>query len=143
MIKITDFLLSKSIFYVKNCPNCSSFFSLKNINLGACFLLLPVLKNFNFSSTSFTKILLIFWSLDLERRLIWQKNCFMEKCYFSLNQPPIWCASCWKNLKCYLMYSNLETSIVFEKCASFLLNVPRQCSLVKMVKAWPVRLPCL
>ena len=31
-----------------------------------------------------------------------KKFCFMKKCYFSLNQPLIWCASCWKNLKCYL-----------------------------------------
>ena len=32
--------LSKSIFYVKNHPNLSQFFSLKNTNLGAHFLLL-------------------------------------------------------------------------------------------------------
>ena len=41
--------LSKSIFYVKNYPNLSQFFfSLKNINLGACFLLLTFFENFNF-----------------------------------------------------------------------------------------------
>ena len=49
--------------------------------------------------------MLIFQLLDLERRLIWQKICFMKKCYFSLNQPPIWWAVCWKNLKCYLLLS--------------------------------------
>ena len=41
--------LSKSIFYVKNYPNLSQFFfSLKNINLGAHFLLLTFFENFNF-----------------------------------------------------------------------------------------------
>ena len=48
--------------------------------------------------------MLIFQLLDLERRLIWQKICFMKKCYFSLNEPPIWWASCRKNLKCYLLH---------------------------------------
>ena len=27
----------------------------------------------------------------------------MEKCYSSLNYATIWCASCWKNLTCYLV----------------------------------------
>ena len=55
--------------------------------------------------------IVIFRSLDLERRLIWQKICFMNKCYFSLNYPPIWWAVCWKNLKCYLisMYSGSKS----------------------------------
>ena len=44
-----------------------------------------------------------FWSLDLERVLIYQKIFLIKKCYFSLNQATIWCRSCWKNLKCYLM----------------------------------------
>ena len=52
--------------------------------------------------------MLIFQLLDLERRLIWQKICFMKKCYFSLNQPPIWWAVCWKNLKCYLISNHLK-----------------------------------
>ena len=41
----------------------------------------------------------IFRSLDLERMLIWQKNFFMKKSYFSLKEATIW----WKILKCYLM----------------------------------------
>ena len=56
--------------------------------------------------------MLIFQLLDLERRLIWQKICFMKKCYFSLNEAPIWCTSCSKNLKCYLM---LLQRVVFLK----------------------------
>ena len=32
--------------------------------------------------------IVIFRSLDLERRLIWQKICFMKKCYFSLINLP-------------------------------------------------------
>ena len=40
--------LSKSIFYVKNHPNLSQFFSLKNTNLGAHFLLLTFFDKINF-----------------------------------------------------------------------------------------------
>ena len=40
--------LSKSIFYVKNHSNLSHFFSLKNTNLGAHFLLLTFFDNINF-----------------------------------------------------------------------------------------------
>ena len=40
--------LSKSIFYVKNHPNLSHFFSLKNTNLGAHLLLLTFFDNVNF-----------------------------------------------------------------------------------------------
>ena len=40
--------LSKSIFYVNVSESFSFFFSLKNINLGACFLLLTFFENFNF-----------------------------------------------------------------------------------------------
>ena len=46
--------LSKSIFYVKNHPNLSHFFSLKNTNVGAHFLLLTF-----FDRTIFLKILLL------------------------------------------------------------------------------------
>ena len=49
----------------------------------------------------------IFRSLDLERTLIWQNSFFMKKCYFSLNKATIWCGSCWKNLKCYLVHKGL------------------------------------
>ena len=31
------------------------------------------------------------------------KKSFMKKCYLSFNQAPIWCGSCWKNLKCYII----------------------------------------
>ena len=40
--------LSKSIFYVKNHPNLSQFFSLKNTNLGAHFLLMIFFDKINF-----------------------------------------------------------------------------------------------
>ena len=40
--------LQLSIFYAKNSPNLSIFFSLKNISLGADFLVLTLLDNFNF-----------------------------------------------------------------------------------------------
>ena len=40
--------LSKLIFYVKNHLNVSHFFSLKNTNLGAHFLLLTFFDNVNF-----------------------------------------------------------------------------------------------
>jgi hypothetical protein len=43
-------VLSKSIFYVKNHYNLSQFFSLKNTNLGAHFLLLTFFENINFKS---------------------------------------------------------------------------------------------
>ena len=46
--KSTIIWLSKSIFYVKNHPNLSGFFSLKNMNLGAYFLLLTFFDNLNF-----------------------------------------------------------------------------------------------
>ena len=47
--KTAKIWLSKSIFYVKNYRNLSKFFfSLKNIILGACFLLLTFFENFNF-----------------------------------------------------------------------------------------------
>ena len=69
----------------KNTRNFLNFFSLKNINLGAHFLLLTFFENFNFQCTLFTKIMPIFRSLDLEGMLIYQENFFMEKCYSSLN----------------------------------------------------------
>ena len=67
------------------CQKWFDFFSLKNISLEDGFLLMSFFENFNFWSTLFTKIMLIFQLLDLEWRLIWQKICFMKKCYFSLN----------------------------------------------------------
>ena len=52
----------------------------------------------------------IFWSLNLERTLIYQKKFFMKKCYFLSNKATIWCGSCWKILKSYLtnIYSNFH-----------------------------------
>ena len=40
--------LSKSIFNVKNHPDISDFFSLKNLNLGSTFLLLTFFDSINF-----------------------------------------------------------------------------------------------
>ena len=48
----------------------------------------------------------IFWSLDLESILIYQKCFLMKKCYFPLNVEnvyTIWCGSCWNYFKCYLL----------------------------------------
>ena len=46
--KSAKILLSKSILDVKNHLNLSDFFSLKNTNLGAHFLLLTFFDNINF-----------------------------------------------------------------------------------------------
>ena len=46
--KSDEIWLSKSIFNVKNYPKLSDFFSLKNTNLGAHFLLLTFIDNINF-----------------------------------------------------------------------------------------------
>ena len=46
-----------------------NFFPMKNINLDACFFLLKFFENFNFQSTSFTKIMPIFQLLDSEQML--------------------------------------------------------------------------
>ena len=58
--------LSKSIFYVKNYPNLSQFFfSLKNINLGARFLLLTFFDNIIFYITFLTKMMPNFWHFPI------------------------------------------------------------------------------
>ena len=71
-----------SIFYVKNYPHLSQFFFMKEYQFRGMFLLLTFFENFNFLSTLFTEIMLIFRSLDLERKLIWQKNFVCEKVLF-------------------------------------------------------------
>ena len=81
----------------------------------------------------FTKIMLIFQLLDLERRLIWQKICFMKKCYFSLNQPPIWWAVYWKNLKCYLLCIS-STSILY----TILPSQIGRCLLTLHTSVWKI-----
>jgi hypothetical protein len=63
--------LSKSIFYVKNHPNISQlFFSLKNTNLGANFLLLTLNQ---FLNHFITKMRPYFWQLVINRKLKVQK----------------------------------------------------------------------
>ena len=52
--------LSMSIFYVKNHPNLSQFFSLKNTNLEAHFLLLAFFDKINFLTTLLLKLSQIF-----------------------------------------------------------------------------------
>ena len=86
--------LSKSIFFVKKHPNLSQFL-FHWYQFRGIFLSLTLFENFNFQSTLFTKIMLIFWSIDLELMLIWQ--------FFLWKIAPIWCGSCWKNLNCYLV----------------------------------------
>ena len=55
--------LSKSIFYIKNHPNLSDFFSLKNKNLEAHYMLLTFFDNINFYITLFSKMMPKFWQL--------------------------------------------------------------------------------
>ena len=38
----------------------------------------------------------------------------MKKCYFSLNWPPIWWASCWKNLKFYLICNSVRVNLSWQ-----------------------------
>ena len=67
--------------------------------------------------------MLIYKLLDLERRLIWQTICFMKKCYFLLILPPIWWAVCWKNLKCYLLFTHTTFKRrAFQTCKKFSSN---------------------
>ena len=123
MIEKCQFLTFKVNFLCqKLSESFSFFFSLKNINLGAHFLLLSFFGNFNFWSTLFTKIMLIFWLIDLGRMLIWQKFFFMKKCYFSNNSPPIWCANCRKNLKCYLIKSLCIISSSLQKLGHYFVT---------------------
>ena len=66
--KSAKFGLSKWIFYVKNHPNLSDFFfSLKNKNLGAHFLLLTFFDKMNFQITLFTKMMPYFWQLAISK----------------------------------------------------------------------------
>ena len=71
LMKSAYFWLSKSICYVKNYPNLYKKFSLKNIILGADFLLLMFFENLNFQSTLFSKIMPLFCKLNSE---LWLKR---------------------------------------------------------------------
>ena len=73
MIENCQLLTFKVNFPHQKSSESFSLFSLKNINLGAHFLLLTFFENFNFLSTLFTKIMPIFRSLDLEGMLIYQE----------------------------------------------------------------------
>ena len=61
----------------------------------------------------------IFWSLDLEGVLIWQKFSFMKKYYFSLNSATIWCGNWWKILKSYLL--NKYHALLWLELVTFML----------------------
>ena len=61
LLKSALIWISKSIFYVKNQRNPSQFFLMKNIQLGAHFLI----HNINFLITSFSKMMLNFWYLPI------------------------------------------------------------------------------
>ena len=84
---------SKSIFYIKNYPNLSQFFfSLKNINLGAHFLLLTFCDNINFWQLATTPIIKILW---------------FPLCMLIFSQRPLeFCIPSWKlhNLYCHNIY---------------------------------------
>ena len=61
---------SARIFYVKYHWNlCPFFFSLKNINLAANFLLLTFFDNINFEITLFSKMITNFWHLPIKPML--------------------------------------------------------------------------
>ena len=73
-------LLSKSIFCVKSHPNLSHFFSLKNTNLGAHFLLLTFFDKINFKITLLLKWCPIFDSSPLIQNS--KFNNFLWVCWF-------------------------------------------------------------
>ena len=65
-IRIRKLDFESQFIYVKNYPNLSQFFfSLKNINLGANFLLLTFFDNINFWIISFSKMMPNFWHLPI------------------------------------------------------------------------------
>jgi hypothetical protein len=68
--KSANFWLSKSIFYVKNYPNLSNFFSLKNIIIVADFLLLILFGNLIFEARYFIELCPFFvsWSRNFGKR---------------------------------------------------------------------------
>ena len=78
-----------------------------------------------------------FWSLDLERRLINQKKMFYEKVIFSTELSYIWCGSCWKILKCYVL--NTYLNIISTHCVQ-LLRVSKVASKLGYVTCQHVKL---
>ena len=59
--KITKFGHSKSIFYVKKSRNLSNFFFIEEYQFRSTFFVIHIFDNFNFSSTLFSKMMVIFW----------------------------------------------------------------------------------
>ena len=89
----TKIWLSKLIFYVKNYPNLSIFFSLKSINLGAHFSYWHFLITSIFKSLNFLKWCPIFDTSPLTQ--FSKFNNFLWVCWFlgkSLSNfvPPAW-----------------------------------------------------
>ena len=91
--------LSKSIFYVKNYPNLSQFFfSLKNINLGAHFLI-----------TLLSKMIPNFWHLPLTQ--FSKFNNFLWVCWFLGKNLSNFVFPVWKlhNPYCHTGYLSFAT----------------------------------
>ena len=91
-IKIAKFWLSKSIFYVKNHPNPSNLFSLKNINQEHNLYKWHLLFTVIFEA--------LFWPKFPTFIPNWELICHRP---FQLTQARFWCGSSWTILKRYLL----------------------------------------
>ena len=81
------------------------FFSSKNIKSGAQLILMSIFVYCHFWSTLFTKNGPKFQTLIPNWALICHRPFKVRKCLFLFNQPRVWCGSCWKNLKWYLIFT--------------------------------------
>ena len=104
-MKIANFWLSKSIFYVKNHWNLYQFFfSLKNTNLGAHFLLLTSFDYINFQITLLLKLCPIFDSSPLIQNS--KFNSFLWVCWFLCKNLSNFVSPAWKlhDPYCHILY---------------------------------------
>ena len=69
--KVANLWFSKSFFYVKNQPNSSIFFSLKNITLEEELLLVLLLDYFHNWNTLFSEIAPKFWQAPINPNQFW------------------------------------------------------------------------
>ena len=72
---VVNFWFSKSFFYVKNQPNLSIFFSLKNTKSGEELLSMTLFDYFHFWSTLFSEIVPNFWRAPINpNQFRWKNN---------------------------------------------------------------------
>ena len=95
---IAQFWFSKSFFYVKNWPNLSDFFSLKNIKMGEQVLLMTYLAIFNFQCTFFSKKCVQILTFDtklsqIPRTFLWPISQTFGLAYLPLNSAKLSCSS--------------------------------------------------